>query len=144
MRFASKVDGWLIPLFVIAIAGMLFAFVAVITGDTPLWLRVVVSFVSVFFCAFLFAILKSTFYVVENGELRIFSGPFRWTIAVADIGEITPTRNPLSSPALAGRRLPERPTRWSAMNSTFTPSSRADAWNVTSRAALAFRRAAST
>ena len=105
MRFASKVDGWLIPLFVIAIAGMLFAFVAVITGDTPLWLQIVVSFVSVFFCALLFAVLKSTFYVVKDGELRIYSGPFRWTIAVADIGEITPTRNPLSSPALSLDRL---------------------------------------
>ena len=105
MRFVSKVDGWIIPLFVVAIAGMLFAFVAVITGDTPMWARIGFSGVSVVFCAVLFSILKSTFYVVENGELRIFSGPFRWKVAVADIVDIKPTRNPLSSPALSFDRL---------------------------------------
>ena len=105
MRFLSKVDGWIIPVFVVAIAGMLFAFVAVIAGDTPFWLRIVFSGVSVLFCALLFSVLKSTFYVVENGELRVFSGPFRWKIAVADIIDITPTRNPLSSPALSLDRL---------------------------------------
>ncbi|MDJ0750077.1 MAG: PH domain-containing protein [Woeseiaceae bacterium] len=105
MRFVSKVDGWLIPVFVVAIAGMLAAFVAVIVGDTPVWLQVVVSVASVLFCALLFAILKSTYYVVEDGVLRIVSGPFRWKIAVSDIVDVTPTRNPLSSPALSLDRL---------------------------------------
>ena len=105
MRFLSKVDGWIIPAFIVAIAGMLFAFVAVITGDTPLWLRLVFSGVSVLFCGLLLSILMSTFYVVERGELRIVSGPFRWKIAVSDIADITPTRNPLSSPALSFDRL---------------------------------------
>ncbi len=105
MRFVSKVDGWLIPVFVVAIAGMLAAFVAVIVGDTPVWLQVVVSVASVLFCALLFAILKSTYYVVEDGVLRIVSGPFRWKIAVSDIVDVTPTRSPLSSPALSLDRL---------------------------------------
>ena len=105
MRFVSKVDGWLIPVFVIAIVGMLAAFIAVITDDTPVWLKVAVSATSVLFCALLFAILKSTFYVVADGTLRIVSGPFRWKIAISDITGITPTRNPLSSPALSLDRL---------------------------------------
>ncbi len=105
MRFNSKVDGWLIPVFIIAIAGMLTAFVAVLTGDTPLWLQIAVSVMSVLFCALLFAVLKSTYYEVADGVLRIVSGPFRWTIAIPDIVEITPTRNPLSSPALSLDRL---------------------------------------
>ncbi|MDJ0711737.1 MAG: PH domain-containing protein [Woeseiaceae bacterium] len=105
MRFQTKVDGWIIPVFVVAIAGMLFAFVAVITGDTPVWLRVVFSGVSVFFCGLLLSVLMSTFYVVDKGELRIVSGPFRWRIALTDIVEVTPTRSPLSSPALSFDRL---------------------------------------
>ena len=105
MRFNSKVDGWLIPVVVIAIAGMLAAFVAVVTDDTPLWLKLVVSFTSVLFCGFLFAVLMSTYYVVADGVLRIVSGPFRWKVAISDIVEITPTRNPVSSPALSLDRL---------------------------------------
>ncbi len=108
MRFVSRVDGWLIPVLVISIAGMLAAFVAVLVGDTPIWLQIVVAIASVFFCGLLFAILKSTFYVVEHGVLRIVSGPFRWKIAISDIVEITPTRNPLSSPALSLDRLKVR------------------------------------
>ena len=105
MRFNSKVDGWLIPVFIIAIAGMLAAFVAVLIDDAPLWLQVVVAVTSVLFCGLLFAILKSTYYVVADGVLRIVSGPFNWTIQLSDIVEITPTRNPLSSPALSLDRL---------------------------------------
>ena len=105
MRFNSKVDGWLIPVVVIAIAGMLTAFVAVVTDDTPLWLKLVVSFTSVLFCGLLFAVLMSTYYIVADGVLRIVSGPFRWKVAISDIVEITPTRNPVSSPALSLDRL---------------------------------------
>ena len=105
MRFNSKVDGWLIPVFVIAIAGMLAAFVAVLVDDTPLWLQVVVTVSTVLFCALLFAVLKGTYYVVADGVLRVVSGPFRWSIRISDIVDIEPTRNPLSSPALSLDRL---------------------------------------
>ncbi len=105
MRFVSKVDGWLIPVFIIAIAGVLAAFVAVLVDDAPLWLQLVVAATSVLVCALLFAILKNTYYLVEDAALRVVSGPFRWTIAISDIIEITPTRNPLSSPALSLDRL---------------------------------------
>ncbi len=105
MRFLSKVDGWLIPVFIIAIVGMLAAFVTVLIEDTPFWLQLVMTVVSVLFCALLFAILKSTYYVVADGKLKIVSGPFRWTIPVADIIEVSASRNPLSSPALSLDRL---------------------------------------
>ena len=105
MRFNSKVDGWLIPVFVIAIAGMLAAFVAVVVDETPLWLQIVVTVSTVLFCALLFAVLKNTYYIVAEGVLRIVSGPFRWSIPITDIVDIKPTRNPLSSPALSLDRL---------------------------------------
>ncbi len=105
MRFVSKVDAWFIPVIVIAIAGMLTAFVAVLVDDTPLWLKLAVSFTSVLFCGLLFAVLMGTHYVVANGVLRIVSGPFRWKITISEIVEITPSRNPVSSPALSLDRL---------------------------------------
>ena len=105
MRFVSKVDGWLIPVFVLVIAGMLWAWVTVLIGDSPTWLQIVMTVTSVLVCALLFSVLKSTYYVVEDGELRIVSGPFRWRIPVSDIVEITPSHNLLSSPALSLDRL---------------------------------------
>lgn len=105
MRFVSKVDGWLIPVFIIAIAGMFAAFVAVLIDDTPLWLQLLVAIITVLFSALLFAVLKSTYYVVADGVLRIVSGPFNWTIRISDIVEIKPTRSVLSSPALSLDRL---------------------------------------
>lgn len=105
MRFASKVDSWLIPLIVVAVGGALWALVAVLVEETPLWVRFVVASSMVLLCALLFSIFKSTYYVVDNGELRIVSGPFRWRIAIDDIQSIEPSRNPLSSPALSLDRL---------------------------------------
>jgi hypothetical protein len=37
--------------------------------------------------------------------LVVRSGPFKWCIPIADITSITPTSNPLSSPALSLDRL---------------------------------------
>jgi len=58
-----------------------------VAGGTPAW------------------IFATTRYDLSGGTLIIRSGPFRWSIPVADIKSITPTRNPLSSPALSLDRL---------------------------------------
>jgi hypothetical protein len=50
-------------------------------------------------------VLASTSYTVTPDELVVRSGPFRWRRPIADITAITPTRNPLSSPALSLDRL---------------------------------------
>ena len=50
-------------------------------------------------------ILASTTYTFDGGELAIRSGPVRSRVPVADITAITPTTNPLSSPALSLARL---------------------------------------
>ena len=50
-------------------------------------------------------VLTSTSYTLTPAELIVRSGPFRWRRPLADITSITPTRNPLSSPALSLDRL---------------------------------------
>ncbi len=50
--------------------------------------------------AFIGWLLQSTYYVVGETDLVIRSGPFRWTVPLDGIDEITPSRSPveLASP----------------------------------------------
>lgn len=105
MRFASKVDGWMIPVMIVAVAGMIWSLVAVMITETPWQIRIVVAIVTVLVIALLFSVLTRTHYTVANGELRVVSGPFRRTISLSDITGVEPTRNPMSSPALSMDRL---------------------------------------
>ncbi len=50
-------------------------------------------------------LLFSTVYCVEGPVLIVRSGPFRWTIALAEISAVRESRSPLSSPALSLKRL---------------------------------------
>lgn len=50
-------------------------------------------------------LLVSTRYTLTDDVLKIRCGPFGWQIALQDIRNVTPTRNPLSSPALSLDRL---------------------------------------
>lgn len=104
-RFSSKIDGWLIPVMVVSVGGLVAALIAVLIEDTPWPIRVLVGALTVIVTLLLFAIFKNTHYTIAGDTLRIVSGPFRRTIPVANIIEITPSRNPLSSPALSLDRL---------------------------------------
>ncbi|MGV3590121.1 MAG: PH domain-containing protein [Gammaproteobacteria bacterium] len=50
-------------------------------------------------------LLSNTGYTLDSTHLRVKSGPFSWTVPLADIRDVRPTRNPLSSPALSLDRL---------------------------------------
>ncbi len=104
-RFSSKVDGWLIPIMVLSVGGLVAAFVAVLVEPTPWPIQVLVGVVTVVVTFLLFSIFQNTHYTIAGDSLRIVSGPFKWNIAVVDIRDITPSRNPLSSPALSIDRL---------------------------------------
>lgn len=104
-QFSSKVDSWLIPVMVLAMAGLLAALIAVLVTPTPWPVRILVAAVAVAVILLLFSVFRATYYVVSDATLRVVSGPFRWTIPLADITAIVPTRNPLSSPALSFDRL---------------------------------------
>ncbi|MES1147057.1 MAG: PH domain-containing protein [Solimonas sp.] len=102
--FRSKVDWWLACALLssagmsvaaaigAAIAGSPYLALGVaplvlIGGGLPLWL------------------LRSTHYTFDDSHLHIRSGPFGWLVPLRDIRAVTPTRNPLSSPALSLDRL---------------------------------------
>lgn len=90
---------------VLAMAGLLGALIGVLVTPTPWPVRVLVAAVAVAVILLLFAVFRGTCYTVTEQELRIVSGPFRWTIPVDEITAIDPSRNPLSSPALSLDRL---------------------------------------
>ncbi len=50
----------------------------------------------------------STFYTFKNDKLLVRGGPFKWEIPLESIEKVTPTRNPLSSPAWSLDRLEVR------------------------------------
>ena len=105
MKFPSKIDGWLIPVMLVSFAGILVALISVMITPTPWPVRVLTWVVAVGVLFLLFSVFRGTYYVVENDELRVVSGPFRWRIPLADITGVEATRNPLSSPALSMDRL---------------------------------------
>ena len=100
----SKIDGWLIGVLDLAIIGSVVAgFVTARTGSISGWITAaVIVVVGVGLPVWL---LVSTRYVIGDDQLLIRSGPLTWRIPLADISSITPTRNPLSSPALSLDRL---------------------------------------
>ena len=50
-------------------------------------------------------LLFTTRYIITDTQLIVRSGPLRWRIPVSEISAMTPTYNPLASPALSIRRL---------------------------------------
>ena len=105
MRFRSKIDAWILVVLVIAMAGLMSTFVVVMSGPSAGRELLIVTLLSVFGVALILSVLMGTHYTVADGEIRIVSGPFRWTVRVAEILDIQDSRNPLSSPALSLDRL---------------------------------------
>jgi len=104
-RFSSKIDGWMIPIMIVSVGALIAALVVVLVEETPWPMRALTVVVVLLVILLLFAIFRSTYYVIDGGTLRIVAGPFKWKIPVADIDGVTPSRNPLSSPALSMDRL---------------------------------------
>lgn len=104
-RFRSKVDSWLALILVAAIAVQSWALVvlvranpsALVTGMTVLMIAAGILLVA--------SVLMRTYYTVANGVLKIVSGIFSWSIPIADITKVSPSRSPFSSPALSLDRL---------------------------------------
>jgi hypothetical protein len=103
--FPSKRDGWLVA--VIWLAGVLLvvtAWIPIVAGPFGA-LRVPLAIVHLGTAGFAFWVLYGTAYRVGERELLVRSGPFRWRIPIDAITTVTPTANPLSSPAVSLDRL---------------------------------------
>ena len=101
--FQSKVDRWLV--LILAASALLVLFgvgAAARTGEMSLAAAAATVLVAAGIPVWIFT---TTRYELSSSTLLIRSGPFRWSIPVADIKSITPTHNPLSSPALSLDRL---------------------------------------
>jgi hypothetical protein len=103
-KFSSAVDWWYY--------GIIAFTVAVLAGT---WISLPNTLdsvsIAVFIASAVFALglplwmLFSTYYLISGLQLIIRSGPFKWKVNISTIQSITPTRSPLSSPALSLNRL---------------------------------------
>ncbi len=101
---SSKVDTWLILVAALAAGASVGVAVALLReGGVPA--VVLVPVVVLLGAGLPLWTLFGTRYELTPGRLRIRCGPFRWTVPLNEIRAVTPTRNPLSSPALSLDRL---------------------------------------
>lgn len=100
----SKADAWLIAVLAIALLSAMYgAIVVSARGSVGDW--GLAAFIAGIGAALPLWLMLSTRYTIRGDELLVQCGPFNWHIAVAEITGITPTSNPLSSPALSLDRL---------------------------------------
>lgn len=100
--YASKRDWWLILLVGLAMAMLILSGVKLLDHPPPQNLSGVACFLA---ATFLLWVLQGTWYAILTDRLLIVSACFRWQIPLDQITAISPTRNPLSSPALSLDRL---------------------------------------
>ena len=106
--YASKVDGWIIAMVGLSLAAAVAGLIVAGVQEGPLHAaQGGLILLGVF--GFLAWILRSTHYTLDADRLIVRSGPFRWTIALADISSIEKPGGFFgrgrSSPALSFDRL---------------------------------------
>jgi len=103
--YSSKRDGWIAILLWVAVAVILFAAGNLWMAPVPFAFRLLISVLLIAVAAFILWTLYGTYYTLTEKTLIVQSGPLRWVIDLAAITEVSPTRNPLSSPACSLDRL---------------------------------------
>ena len=104
-QFPSKIDRWLILVFAAAMLLQFVALVVVLLRENDPWSAMIIAVATLAVVMFVGSMFRFTYYSVEGSLLRIVCGPFRWRVPIDEITSVTPTRNPLSSPALSLDRL---------------------------------------
>ena len=102
--YKSKVDWWLGAILIVAMIASLLAGLKALSADTPnsAWTAALIGGPGLFLPL---VSLLSTRYVINDRQLVVRSGPFRWHIPIDEISGITPTSDPIASPALSLDRL---------------------------------------
>lgn len=104
MTFKSKIDRWFYAVIAGTVVFLLVILWSVVDAlNTSTSIILALSFVVG--AGLPLWLLASTYYVVEEGLLKIRSGPFNWTIRLDDIQSVEPSDSLLSSPALSLERL---------------------------------------
>ena len=108
MVFKSKVDGWLIGVTRVSLGigffAVLIAFLNARRASEFLALLIPLAILAVVAAGIEWT-FRRTNYRLEGRNLVIRAGIFRWVIPVSDIESLSPSRNPLSSPALSLDRI---------------------------------------
>jgi hypothetical protein len=99
--YKSKIDWWLAAILVVAMVASLFAGLRTLS-ESPAWIAALVGGPGLLLPL---VALLSTRYVIREDQLIVRSGPFKWRIPIAEISGITPTHDPIASPALSLDRL---------------------------------------
>jgi len=102
--FRSKID-WLLvipPLMAVASAAVV---VAVTHGRIPPAAQTIMLISVIPVVSLILWLILTTDYTLDRENLTVRCGPFRWRIALDDIGAVTATRDPSSGPALSLERL---------------------------------------
>jgi len=102
--YKSKIDAWVAAVLVGAIFISVFAGLKASTANSPDagWMALLIGAPGVVLP--LIALL-TTRYVVKDKELIVRCGIFAWHIPFSEISDITPTSDPIASPALSLDRL---------------------------------------
>ena len=110
--YKSKKDWWIVALVVFAMVMMIATgFNLLLTDGAPDGSYAVglLSLLAAGFCAW---VLFGTRYVLDREELRVYCGPMRIRVKLAEIERAYPTHNPLSSPALSLDRIMIKSGKW--------------------------------
>lgn len=102
--YPSKIDAWLVTVLLFAMAASAYAAFTVLSAGSAgsWWIAMLTGGTGL---ALPLAILLSTRYTLETGQLSVRCGPFAWRIPLNQITGITPTSSAQSSPALSLDRL---------------------------------------
>ena len=104
-RFPSKRDRWLVVVLWGATLALVYASIDVATSPTPAMFKALFLLICIPSAVLLPWILYGTSYALTEEALLIRCGPFRNRVLVSAIQEVTPSRNPMSSPACSLDRL---------------------------------------
>ncbi len=104
-RYESKRDGWIVALILGGAGMMVFAAVSLWFVPAGMNYRLGMTALMLLAAAFMLWVLYGTYYVLEPAQLAIHAGPFHWRVPLEAIEGVTPTHNPLSSPACSLDRL---------------------------------------
>ena len=105
VTFPSKRDWWIVALIWVGALLALFAGFDQLSGAGSPALRGSFSLLCVAIAGFMIWVLYRTEYVLTMEDLLVRCGPFRYRIPLAGVDSVTPSRNPLSSPACSLDRL---------------------------------------
>jgi len=103
--FTSKRDAWIVILIWVGALAIAFGGIATLATVGTALAKLALAALYFAAAAFMFWVLYAISYAVDDEELLIRCGPFRYRVPLAQIDSVRPSRNPLSSPAASIDRL---------------------------------------